>query len=57
MRNYQRHGKAAGLVVMLTFALGLTGAAWADQPESFADALALAAKQDRVLVVDFFTDW
>ncbi len=39
------------------FVLGVSGAAVAAGPANFAEALAQAAKEDKVLVVDFFTDW
>ena len=42
---------------LLAFVLGLAGAAVADQPATFAEALAQAKEQDKVLVVDFYTDW
>ncbi len=45
------------LTVLLAFLLGLSGAALADGPASFEEALALAAKEDKILVVDFYTDW
>ncbi len=43
--------------VLLAFVLGLTGTALAEEPATFKDALALAAKENKVLVVDFYTDW
>lgn len=42
---------------LMAFVLGLAGAAVADQPATFAEALAQAKEQDKVLVVDFYTDW
>ena len=42
---------------LLAFVLGLAGAAVADQPATFAEALAQAKEQDKVLIVDFYTDW
>jgi len=54
------HTSKAGLALapaLLVFALGLAGAALADDPGTFAEALAQAKKQDQVLVVDFYADW
>jgi hypothetical protein len=42
---------------MLVYVLALTGTALASWPASFDEALALAAKENKVLVVDFYTDW
>jgi hypothetical protein len=42
---------------MLVYVLALTGTALASGPASFDEALALAAKENKVLVVDFYTDW
>lgn len=45
------------LSILAAFVFGVTGAAVAADPANFADALAQAAKEDKVLVVDFYTDW
>lgn len=42
---------------LTAFVLGLAGAALADQPATFAEALAQAKEQDKPLIVDFYTDW
>ena len=42
---------------LMAFVLGLAGAALADQPATFAEALAQAKEQDKPLIVDFYTDW
>jgi hypothetical protein len=43
--------------VLLAFTLGVSGTALAGDPATFDEALALATKQNKVLVVDFYTDW
>lgn len=57
MRPNSNQGRLALVTALLAFVLGLTGAAMADQPATYADALAQAKEQDKVLVVDFYTDW
>jgi len=49
--------RLALLSILAAFLFGVTGAAVAEEPVNFADALAQAAKENKVLVVDFFTDW
>lgn len=44
---------AAALAVLLIQA----GAALAEDPADYEAALALAAEQDKPLVLDFFTEW
>ena len=43
--------------VLLAFVLGISGTALANEPATFDEALALAAKENKILVIDFFTDW
>jgi hypothetical protein len=57
MRSENRKSRLALLSILAAFVIGVTGAAMAEEPATFADALAQAAKEDKVLVVDFFTDW
>jgi len=49
--------RRVALGTLLAIVLGLTGSALADGPATFAEAKALASKEDKVLIVDFFTDW
>lgn len=42
---------------LVAFVLGLSGAALADPPTTFDEALAQAKEQDKVLILDFYTDW
>ena len=56
MRSENLKSRLAFLSLLAVLVLG-TGSALAEEPDSFADALAQAAKEDKVLVVDFFTDW
>ena len=57
MRSEISKGRLALVTALLAFVLGLSGAAMADQPATFAEALAQAKEQDKPLVVDFYTDW
>ena len=57
MRPDSKISRLAIVTALLAFALGLTGAAMANEPATFAEALAQAKEQDKVLVVDFYTDW
>ncbi len=43
--------------VLLVYVLGLAGTALAAAPATFDEALALAGQDNKVLIVDFFTDW
>ncbi len=55
-RNLQ-NTRLALAALLLVFSLSLSGAAIASGPATFDEALALATKENKVLVVDFFTDW
>jgi Ni,Fe-hydrogenase maturation factor len=57
MRKPTRKNAAATLA--LAFILGLGATAMADEavPATFAEALAKANAENKVLIVDFFTDW
>ena len=57
MRPENFKNRLALLGILAAFVFGVTGAAVAEEPANFADALAQAAKENKVLVVDFFTDW
>jgi hypothetical protein len=57
MRSDSSKSRLALATALLVFVLGLSGAALADQPATFAEALAQAKEQDKPLVVDFYTDW
>lgn len=57
MRSDSSKSRLALATALLAFVLGLSGAALADQPATFAEALAQAKEQDKPLVVDFYTDW
>jgi hypothetical protein len=57
MRPNSNQGRLALATALLAFVLGISGAALADQPATLAEALAQAKEQDKVLVVDFYTDW
>ena len=57
MRQLNRKNQLTLTSVLLAFILGLSGTALAEGPASFDEALALAHQQNKVLVVDFYTDW
>ncbi len=57
MRTLIRKDQLAAMAVLLTFVLGLSGTALADGPATFEEALALAAKENKIIVADFYTDW
>jgi hypothetical protein len=57
MRSENRNNRLVLLSLLAIFVVGSTGAALAEEPANFAEALAQAAKEDKVLVVDFYTDW
>lgn len=57
MRSENLKIRLALLSLLAVFVFGLSGTALAEEPANFADALAQATKEDKVLVVDFYTDW
>lgn len=57
MRMLNRKNQLTLTGALLVYVLALTGTALASAPASFDEALALAAKENKVLVVDFYTDW
>jgi len=57
MRPENGKSRLVLLIILAAFVFGVTGAAMAAEPADFAEALARAAKENKVLVVDFFTDW
>ena len=57
MRTLNLKDRLTLMGVMLTFILTMAGTALADGPASYEEALALAAKENQVVVLDFYTDW
>jgi hypothetical protein len=57
MRPENSKSRLALVTAVTAFVFGLAGGAAADQPSNLADAFALAAEENQVLVVDFFTEW
>lgn len=57
MRKIDRTSRLAPMGVLLALTLGLAGGAFAEHPANFDKALALAAEQDKLVVIDFYTDW
>ena len=57
MRSENLKTRLALLSLLAVLAVGASGTAVAEEPATFADALAQATKENKILVVDFFTDW
>jgi hypothetical protein len=57
MRSENRNSRLVLLSLLAAFSIGAASTAVAEEPADFAAALAQAAKEDKVLVVDFFTAW
>ncbi len=57
MRPEIRFNRLVLLSLLAAFVFGATGAAVASEPSNFAEALAKATQENKVLVVDFYTDW
>lgn len=57
MRNATRNGAVATMALALTLGFGAAAVAGEDSPATFAEALAKANAENKVLIVDFFTDW
>jgi len=49
--------KTGALVALLTILRGATGLATATEAGSFEKALAQANAENKMLVIDFYTDW
>ena len=57
MRSENRNSRLVLLSLLAALAVGATGSALAEESANFAEALAQAAAEDKVLVLDFYTDW
>lgn len=57
MRSENLKTRVALLSLLAVLTVGAAGTAVAEEPATFADALAQATKENKILVVDFFTDW
>jgi hypothetical protein len=57
MRPEIRMNRLVVTSLLAAFVCGVTGAALAADPTSFAEAKAQAARENKILVVDFYTDW
>jgi hypothetical protein len=57
MRSDNRKIRLGLLNLLIVLLIGITGTALAAEPANFNEALAQAAEQDKVLVLDFFTEW
>jgi len=45
------------LAVLAAMVMAFAATAVASEPETFKEALALAKAQNKLLVIDFYTDW
>ena len=50
-------GKLIALTVICATLLGSAGLALATEPGSYAKALAQAEAENKIVVIDFYTDW
>lgn len=57
MRAMNTPGKLTALAVICATLLGTVGLAVATEPGSYAKALAQAEAENKIVVIDFFTDW
>ena len=57
MRTMIRNRRLAPLGVLLALTVGLSGAAIAEDAATFDETLARAAKENKLVVIDFYTDW
>lgn len=57
MRTMIRNSRLAPLGVLLALTVGLSGAAFAEDAATFDETLARAAKENKLVVIDFYTDW
>jgi hypothetical protein len=57
MRLENLKTRLALLSLLAVFTLGTAGSALAEGDATFEDALAQATKENKILVVDFYTDW
>ncbi len=57
MRALKTPGKLSLLVVALVTLMGIAGSAMATEEGTFAKALAQAKAENKMLVLDFYTDW
>ena len=57
MRPKNKKSRLILLSLLAAFVFGVFGAAVAAEPTDFAEAVAKAAQEDKVLVVDFYTDY
>ena len=57
MRFMNSSGKLTILLVVCATLLGAVGHALATEPGTYAKALAEAEAENKMVVIDFFTDW
>ena len=57
MRNKSLTSRLAMLTVLAAMVLAFAATALASEPASFKEALAMAKAQNKMLVIDFYTDW
>lgn len=57
MRSMTITGQLTAFAVICATLLGSAGLAVATEPGSYAKALAQAEAENKIVVIDFFTDW
>ena len=57
MRNWKLMKRPAAIALLLALVIGAAGAALATEPGTYAAALKEAEATNKLVVVDFYTDW
>ena len=57
IQNNSLKSRLAMLTVLAAMVLAFAATAMAAEPASFKEALALAKAENKMLVIDFYTDW
>ncbi len=57
MQNKSLRSRLAMLTLLAAMLLAFAATAMASEPASFKEALTLAKAENKMLVIDFYTDW
>ncbi len=57
MKKNSLKNRLVMLTVLAAMVLAFAATAMASEPASFKEALALAKAENKMLVIDFYTDW